>query len=131
MIIQWILVLGLLLCLFYAFLQRSKSRMVSIAMATMSLCGIYFVLFPDITTDLAKALGVGRGADLVLYCWIVISLVVSVNLQFKILNLQEMLTQLARELALRAPREPLDDWATPGSHPGPGLRTDTPPSTNA
>jgi hypothetical protein len=51
-------------------------------------------------------MGVGRGADLVFYCWIVISLIVSVNLQFKILNLQEMTTELTRELALRAPREP-------------------------
>ena len=33
MIIQWILILGLLLCLFYAYLQRGKSRLVSFAIA--------------------------------------------------------------------------------------------------
>ena len=108
MIIQWVLVLGLMLCLFYAFLQRGKSRLVSFAITATSIAGIYFVLFPAQTSELAKWMGVGRGADLVFYCWIVISLVVSVNLQFKILSLQEMATELTRELALRAPREPQD-----------------------
>ncbi len=106
MIIQWVLSLGLVLCLFYAFMQRGKSKLVSFAIAATSIAGIYFVLFPEETNELAKWMGVGRGADLVFYCWIVISLIVSVNLQFKILNLQEMTTELTRELALRAPREP-------------------------
>jgi hypothetical protein len=106
MIIQVVLVLGLLSCLFYAFLQRGKSKLVSLAIAVTGMAGIYFVLFPSHTTQLAHLLGVGRGADLVLYCWIVITLVVSVNLQFKILGLQGMITELTRELALRAPRVP-------------------------
>lgn len=106
MIIQWVLVSGLLLFLFYALLQRGKSRLVNLAIAVTSIAGIYFVLFPDQTNELARWMGVGRGADLILYCWLVISLIVSVNLQFKIMGLQEMLTDLTRELALRAPREP-------------------------
>lgn len=108
MIIQAILVAGLVLCLFYAFLQRHKSRLITFAITAISLAGAYFVLFPTQTTRVAHALGVGRGADLVFYCWIMITLVVSVNLQFKILNLQEMIIELTRELALRAPREPGD-----------------------
>jgi hypothetical protein len=39
-----------------------------------------------------------------LYCWLVISLIVSLNLQLKILRLQGLLTELAREVALQAPR---------------------------
>jgi hypothetical protein len=106
MIIQWILVIGLLLFLFYALLQRAKSRWVNMAIALTSVTGIYFVMFPEQTNEIAKWMGVGRGADLILYCWLVISLIVSVNLQFKIMGLQEMMTELTRELALRAPREP-------------------------
>jgi hypothetical protein len=108
MIIQWILVVSLLLCLFYAFLQRGRSKLVSYAIAGTSIAGIYFVLLPAHTSDLARWMGVGRGADLVFYCWIVISLIVSMNLQFRILNLKEMVTELTRELALRAPRVPPD-----------------------
>ncbi len=106
MIIQWILIAGLLLALGYAVLQRRKSRMVSLAIAAISLAGIYFVVFPDDTSRLARFMGIGRGADLVFYCWIVINLVVCVNLQFKILSLQELVTELTREIAVRTPRLP-------------------------
>lgn len=106
MIIQWILIIGLVLALSYAFLQRRKSRLVSSLITGTSFAGIYFVLFPDQTTELAHLLGVGRGADLVTYCWIMISLVISLNLQFKILHLHGVVTELTRELALRAPRLP-------------------------
>lgn len=109
MIIQVLLTLGLLLCLLYAFLQRQKSRFVSLAISTVALAGIYFVLLPERTSQLARLVGVGRGADLVLYCWIVISLIVSVNLQFKILRLQGLITELAREMTLQAAREASDD----------------------
>ena len=109
MIIQWILVLGLGLSLVYSVLQRGKSRLVRYPITITSLAGIYFVLFPAQTNGIADWMGVGRGADLVLYCWIVISLVVSVNLQFRILSLQEIATELTRELALRSPRKPHAD----------------------
>lgn len=106
MIIQTILITGLLLCLTYAFLQRQKSRLVSLAISIVAVAGIYFVLFPQSTNELARIAGVGRGADLILYCWLVISLIVSVNLQFKILKLQGWLTELAREITLQNPRKP-------------------------
>jgi small membrane protein len=101
MIIQVFLISGLALCLVYALLQRRKSRLVSSSLATVSLAGIYLVLDPDRANELAHLAGVGRGADLVLYCWVVISLVVSVNLQFKIMALRENVTELARALALQ------------------------------
>lgn len=106
MIIQTFLVVGLLLCLFYAFLHRGRSRLIGFLMTSVSLAGIYFVVWPEHTTEIARHLGVGRGADLVLYCWLVISLIVSLNLRFKILALESAVTRLARELALRAPTEP-------------------------
>lgn len=115
MIIQWILVTGLLFFLFYALLRRTKSRFVNAAIATTSIAGIYFVLFPEQTNDIARWMGVGRGADLILYCWLVISLIVSVILQFKIMSLEEMMTELARELAMCTPREPPDQDLRPTS----------------
>lgn len=101
MIIQAILTLGLLLCLVYAFLQRQKSRLISLGISIVSVPGIYFVLFPENANQLAHLVGVGRGADLILYCWLVISLIVSLNLQLKILQLQGLITDLAREMTLR------------------------------
>ncbi len=104
MIIQIILIAGLLACLLYAFVHRKSSRLVTVLMAVTSVAGMYFVLLPDQTTGIAHALGVGRGVDLVFYCWLIITLVVSLNLQFKILGLQAAVTALTRELALRDAR---------------------------
>lgn len=106
MIIQFILCAGLGFALFYALLQRRKSSLVSLAIVVVSSAGIVAVLLPSFSNDVAHAVGIGRGADLVLYCWIVITLLVSVNLQFKILQLQQNVTTLTRELALRAPVPP-------------------------
>jgi len=106
MIIQWILITGLLFALGYAFLQRKKSRIVGTMITVISFAGIYFVAYPEKSTTLAHFLGVGRGADLVTYCWILISLVISLNLQFKILHLHGVVTELTRELAIRSPRMP-------------------------
>lgn len=133
MIIQFILVLGLLFALLYAFVQRRKSRMVSLAISATSVAGIYFVLFPSHTTAVAQALGVGRGADLVMYCWIVISLVISMNLRFRMGELHGQITELARELAIRAPNgaaargdDELSSRSTLGAA-APNASTPTPP----
>ena len=103
MIVQILLTLGLAFCLVYAFAQRKKSRLVSLALSVIAIAAIYFVQFPESANTLAHFVGVGRGADLILYCWLVISLIVSVDLQFKILALQGMLTELTREIALQNP----------------------------
>lgn len=103
MIIQFILCAGLGFALLYAWLQRRKSRVVSIGLMIVAAIGILAVLAPDASTSVARALGVGRGADLIMYCWIVITLLVAVNLQVKILQMQHSITVIARELALRAP----------------------------
>ena|ERR1022692_4139241 len=109
MIIQVILILGLLFCLIYAFLQRQKSRLVSMLITLVGLAGIYFVLIPERATELAHLVGIGRGADLVLYCWLVISLIISLNLQFKIFWLQGLITDLAREISLQAATRPANE----------------------
>ena len=100
------MILGLSLCLCYSFLQRKKSRLVSTALTIVACAGIVLVLFPELTNKLAHWVGVGRGADLIFYCWLVISFIISVNLQFKILALQKNITDLTRELSLRQPRRP-------------------------
>ncbi len=103
MIIQLVLCAGLAFALFYAYLQRRKSRAVSLGIMLVSAAGILAVLAPNASNAVAHAVGVGRGADLVVYCWIVITLLVSVNLQFKILRMQHNLTVLTREIALHRP----------------------------
>ena len=106
MIIKVLLIFGLTLVLLYALLQRPKAPYVSIMMSLVSLAGIYFVWSPESANKLAHIVGVGRGADLIIYCWLIISLIISMNLQFKILQLRGAITILVREIALQNAQEP-------------------------
>ncbi len=106
MIIQFALILALLLCVVYAVTQRKKSRLIANVIFAVATTGIFFVAFPHYSNALAKYAGVGRGADLILYCWIAISFLISINLQFKILGLQENIVSLTRELSIHTAQPP-------------------------
>ena len=106
MIIQVGLSLALIACVAYAFTQRRKSRLISNFIYLIATTGIFFVAFPGYSNVIANALGVGRGADLIFYCWIAMSFLISVNLQFKILSLSDNVVKLTRELAIRLAQVP-------------------------
>ena len=59
------------------------------------------VIFPNSLTRVAKLVGVGRGADLLLYLLVVTFLLVSVVLFRRINELERRYTQLARTMAVR------------------------------
>lgn len=58
------------------------------------------VLFPDIITDIANKLGIGRGADLIFYISTVGLLYVSISVYLKFGDMDRRITQLARQVAL-------------------------------
>jgi hypothetical protein len=98
--IQVILNLALLLCFVYAFSQRAQSRLVFTSLSMIVILGMVFVWHPDAANRIANLVGVGRGADLVLYVFVVISLVVVFNLHIKNKKNGEYITELAREITL-------------------------------
>ncbi len=98
--IKVVLSLGLFSLFVYAFSQRRKSWVVSITIAAISLLGVVLVMFPDLTSWAAHLLGVGRGADLVLYCFVLITFVAIFNLHLKLRASLETTTALARALAI-------------------------------
>jgi small membrane protein len=106
MIIQVLLTLGLVVLVAYAYAQREKSRVIRSGMTAVGLVGLYFVWLPEVANDLAHLVGVGRGADLVLYCWIIISLIVALNLHIVTRANLRLITELARHIALSEPRLP-------------------------
>jgi hypothetical protein len=59
------------------------------------------VMFPDLLTSLAQLVGVGRGADLLLYVLVVTFMLVSVVLFRRLNELERRYTQLARTIAVR------------------------------
>jgi hypothetical protein len=100
MIAQVVLSLLLAIVLLYAWAQYRLSPIVTILSCVVSLMGFYFVWLPSHATRVAELVGIGRGADLVLYVWACISLVVLLNLHLKLRTQHELLTQLARSIAL-------------------------------
>ena len=68
--------------------------------------GLYFVWFPSHSTQLAELVGIGRGVDLILYIWVCISLIVLLNLHLKLRRQMELVTLLARQLAMSDARSP-------------------------
>jgi len=102
-IIKLLLVVGLAAAAFL--LVRGKRTALgllmrrSLALGAIAL-GILAVLFPGLTTEAANAVGVGRGADLVLYVLCVAFLFVTIGQTLRITALNDRVVELARQQAL-------------------------------
>jgi hypothetical protein len=99
MIAQVVLLLLLGTVLVYAWAEYKRSPIVAGLSFAVSLLGFYFVWIPSHATRVAELFGIG-GADLVLYLWVCISLIVLLNLHLKLRTQHELLTTLARSIAL-------------------------------
>jgi hypothetical protein len=86
--------------LLYAWSEHRRSPAVAMLSALAAAAGLYFVWFPEQSTQLAELAGIGRGVDLVLYVWVCISLLVMLNLHLKLRAQHELITALARKLAI-------------------------------
>ncbi len=100
MIAQLVLSLLLLGILLYAWTEYRRSPAVGLAALVAACGGLYFVWVPAHATILAELAGVGRGVDLIIYVWVVISLLIVLNLHLKLRAQMELITELAREIAL-------------------------------
>jgi hypothetical protein len=96
----------------YAYAQNRTSPKLALAVITLLVAGEVMVLAPNTATLLANRLGIGRGADLVFYLWILLSLVIALNLHLKLRASHEQMAALVRALALReAAQNPPDSEA--------------------
>ena len=91
---------------FFTYLKFFRTALLDKLIAMLiCFCALVSILFPDITMFFANLLGVGRGADLVFYLYIVASVFVFIALYSKIMNLNSAITTLSREMALRGVRD--------------------------
>lgn len=70
------------------------------------------VLFPDALTSIANSVGVGRGADLVLYVLAVCFLLTTVTVFRRIRELEERYVRLARRVAINETNGPQESPPT-------------------
>jgi hypothetical protein len=86
--------------LLYAGNERRRSPVVAWLSIGAAIAGLYFIWMPEHATYLAHWTGVGRGVDLVIYLWVGITLIVLLNLHLKLRTQMELVTVLARTIAL-------------------------------
>ena len=106
MITQLLLTGGLLACLFYAMAMGRQARWLKFGIMFVVAAGVVCVWNPEVTNKVAHAAGIGRGADLLFYIWIVISFFVALRLHLHVRTQNENITLLARALALQQSFEP-------------------------
>jgi small membrane protein len=104
MIAQSVLTVLLFGVMAYAYTEYRRAPLVGIIAVAVAACGLYFVWLPSHASWLAGLVGIGRGVDLILYVWVVISLIVFLNLHLKLRTQNEVITALAREIAIASAR---------------------------
>jgi hypothetical protein len=67
--------------------------------------GIALVIDPTASTQIANLLGIGRGADLLFYLFIIASLFYAVATRSRIRRMEKQITNLVRQNALDHPIE--------------------------
>ena len=90
----------------YAWTEYPRAPAIGLVAMLVALAGLYFVWLPSHATWLASLVGIGRGVDLILYVWVLISLIVMLNLHLKLRSQMELITALTREIALANARSP-------------------------
>lgn len=101
---QILLIGALLVFIIYVFLLRTLflDRLI---LLFITASGILLVIYPDLATWIANLFGIGRGADLLLYLFVVLGLFFAVTITSEIKRLQRQVTELVRFIALSNPIE--------------------------
>ena len=109
MIAQLILTALLFGVLLYAWSEYRRSPVIGNLSFLTALAGLDFVWVPSHATRLAEWAGVGRGVDLVIYIWVMISWILLLNLHLKMRAQLELITTLARTIAISNALQALKD----------------------
>jgi small membrane protein len=100
MIIQPILSILLLGILFFVMIQHQSGRLLRPAVTIAVTMGIFFTWMPELSNEFANYVGIGRGADLIFYIWIVLSMLALASLFITFNKQERQITHLTRALAL-------------------------------
>ena len=81
--------------------QQAVGRLIALLWTLGALGGFVLAWYPDTATMVAHLVGIGRGADLVVYLGIVLLFVLVFQLHVSHVRLERQLTKLVRKEALR------------------------------
>lgn len=110
--IQGLLIGAVVLLLVYLLRSRRSAQSrawVKVGYGLFVIGAIYAILRPDDTTVVAHWLGIGRGADLLVYALVVAFLFTTISAYMRFKDLELRYAQLARAVALEGVRVPPQD----------------------
>jgi hypothetical protein len=99
-----ILALLLILTVAAAALKKATSREAAF-WCVIWLTGAAAIFKPDLTMTLAKKLGIGRGADLLLYCAVGVMMVGFMMVYIRLRRIRREITLIVRHLALNEAKD--------------------------
>ena len=100
-----ILILFFFAIIIISYMQIGSVRIVPQISIGLSILAIYFVLMPNASTAVANSLGVGRGADLLLYIGITFGFAFTLFLFIQMRIQDQKITKLARHIAFSSARK--------------------------
>lgn len=102
MVFQIALFAALIVFTFYIFRLRTPltDRIIFLALVVV---GAVLVANPDLSTEIAHRLEIGRGTDLIFYVFIIASLFFAVTVTTRQRQMQRQITLLVRQMALDHP----------------------------
>ncbi len=114
---QIILIAALILFVVYIYRLRTifLDRIIYLLCA---LVGIFLVIDPPLTTEIANWLGIGRGADLLFYLFIIASLFYAVETRSRLRRMERQITRLVRQVAIDHPIQGEQGGEEDELHPG-------------
>ena len=101
-----ILIIGLGLILAYIGSRKRLSKLQFLFVFLFFAIGAIGVLFPGLTMQAAALVGVGRGADLLLYFAVLCGVLIAANFYFRFKETEHTLSEVVRQLALQSPQRP-------------------------
>lgn len=98
--IKILLITGVIFFAVYFFVRLRNSLFDLLLLSLLMATAVIFILFPELTNNLANSLGVGRGADLVFYTSILLFWFVILKLYSRLRKLEQIISTLIRKDAL-------------------------------
>jgi hypothetical protein len=100
-ILALVVVVGLLVLTLVAAVRGWFTRRETILLSALWLAAGVAIVWPGVTKAIANLLGIGRGADLLLYCSVVVMMVGFVMIYARLRRIRRELTLLVRHMAIR------------------------------
>lgn len=96
---QILLILALIVFILYVFRLRTLF-LDRILLLVITAFGVLLVIHPDLASRIANLIGIGRGADLLLYLFVIAGLFFAVGISSENKRLQRQMTELVRHIAI-------------------------------